>query len=185
MYKFVLVSLLLLPLSLFAQPHNLQIAASLADSLVLRLPLHSDTARISTSPTDAQMIILQAIARRLPVKLVPTTTDASVSLYLSPAVFSVDYSPISKNEIKRTISVSLTIQKSTSQVLSQPATFVLSWSDTLSYAKAEQINASSPDFLRNQLPATEESSWEQFLRPAIVVATLAATVWLFFSVRSR
>lgn len=185
MYKFVLVSLLLLPLSLFAQPHNLQIAASLADSLVLRLPLHSDTARISTSPTDAQIIILQAIARRLPVKITPPAADASDYLHLSPAIFTVDYSPVSKNKIKRTISVSLTFHKSTSQVLSPPETFLLSASDTLSYAQAEQINASSPDFLRNQLPAPKESSWEQFLRPAIVVATLAATVWLFFSVRSR
>ncbi len=185
MYKFVLVSLLLLPLSLLAQPHNLQVASSLADSLALRLPLHSDTARISTSPTDAQMIILQAIARRLPVKITPPTADASDFLYLSPVVLGVDYSSISKNDIKRTISVSLSFQIVSNNVLSQPETFVLSLSDTLTYAQAEQINASSPDFLRNQLPAPTESAWEQFLRPAIVVATLAATVWLFFSVRSR
>ncbi|GEM_PF-5641169 len=185
MYKFLFAAFWLLPIQLFAQQHNLAVASFLADSIARRLPFVADTVCISTSQTDAQMLILQAIARKSPVKIISSSSDAANYIYLSPAIFSVDYSPISKNEIKRTISISLTFQKYRDNVLSQPETFELSSSDTLSYVEVEQINASSPDFLRKQLPEPEESMWERYLRPAVVVATLAATVWLFFSVRSR
>ncbi|HOK14871.1 MAG TPA: hypothetical protein PLU67_04415 [Candidatus Kapabacteria bacterium] len=185
MYKMLLAAILLLQVQIFAQQHNLEVASSLADSVAWRLPIAADTALVRTSQSDAQMPILQAIARTAPVKIVSADAHFGDFLFLSPAVWTVDYSPISRNEIKRTISISLTFQRFSQNVLSPPETLAFSFTDTLSYARAEQINASSPEFLRRQLPAPKETLWEQYLRPAIVVATLAATVWLFFSVRSR
>lgn len=185
MYKFLLHALLLLPMSLFAQPHNLQIASSLADSLAQSFPNFTDTVLISTTQTDPQLLILQAIARKRPIKIVSQNENYDHFLYLAPAILTVDYSPIDKNQIKRTISISLSFQNVVRNVYSKPVTIELFSSDTLLRSQAEQINASSPEFLRKQLPDPEDSLWEQLLRPTIVVATLAATVWLFFSVRSR
>lgn len=184
MFRMMILLLLASVSVLRAQPTNDAIASQLADSLARKLATSTDTLRIRSLENDPQLIILQALAKRKPTKLIDDIKNENC-LILSPAIFTVQYSPIGKNKFQRSITLSLSTQKVESGVLSIPIEHNFSHLDTLGRTELLQINASSSSYLRAAVP-DEPFSWAgDLLRPVVIFATLAATVWLFFSVRSR
>jgi len=167
-----------------ARPTNTELAVRLADSLAASLISIGDTLLVRSPSGDSQLPILHALASRHRVRLVENPLEGDI-LILSPAIYRVQYSPIDDNSIVRTIALSISVQKVSSGNLQNPTQYNFTHTDTLSRSELVQVNAAEPLYLSSEIPPERQSFFSSWVRPAAVFATLAATVWLFFSVRSR
>lgn len=169
---------------------NLVIAEQLANCFAHNLKALPDTIFLRTIASDPQLILINSISNIKFIRILYNYEIDSIpktpkTLILHPAIFYVEYSPIDENKIQRNISLSVNYQTMYNNRLSVPETFKFAHADTITYEQALIYNSASPSFLQAPLPQKPRSLWQQAIQPALIFATLAATVWLFFSVRSK
>lgn len=101
--------------------------------------------------------------------------------------FSTKFEQIENHSdsVKRTCTLVLNVIKNYSDKQSETFNVALTHKDTLYFDALQNLNHSSFQFANSSIPTKKRSLFVRIIEPALIVATVALTTILFFTVRSK